>query len=63
MDKVKLVIERDRFIEVDNPFGEKSTDYICKNIFILKKERFMELFVSMVLEGSQLHAFYLIQHH
>lgn len=37
MDKVKLVIERDRFIEVDNPFGEKSTDYICKNIFIFEK--------------------------
>ncbi len=37
MDKVKLVIESDRFIEVDNPFGEKSTDYICKNTFVFEK--------------------------
>ncbi len=37
MDKVKLVIESDRFIEVNNPFGEKSTDYICKNTFIFEK--------------------------
>lgn len=37
MEKVKLLIESDRFIEVDNPFGEKSTDYICKNTFVFEK--------------------------
>ncbi len=37
MEKVKLLIESDRFIEVNNPFGEKSTDYICKNTFVFEK--------------------------
>ncbi|MDE6220885.1 MAG: hypothetical protein K2G51_10750 [Lachnospiraceae bacterium] len=37
LEEIKLVIESDRFIEADNPFGEKSKDYICKNTFVFKK--------------------------
>ena len=33
MDTIKLIIEGNRFVDVNNPFGEKSRDYICENIF------------------------------
>lgn len=37
LEKIKLVIDEDRFININNPFGEKSRDYICKNTFTLEK--------------------------
>lgn len=37
LEKVKLIIEGDRFVQVNNPFGEKSRDYICTNTFTFKK--------------------------
>lgn len=37
LEKVRLVIEGDRFIDVNNPFGEKSKDYVCENTFIFEK--------------------------
>lgn len=39
LEKIKLVIEEDRFIEINNPFGEISRDYICENIFLFEKGR------------------------
>lgn len=33
LEKIKLVIEEDRFIDINNPYGDKSKDYICKNQF------------------------------
>lgn len=36
LEKVKLVIEGERLVNVDNPFGEKSQDYICKNTYIFE---------------------------
>lgn len=37
LEKVKLVIQGERFIKVNNPFGEKSLDYICENTFEFEK--------------------------
>lgn len=37
LEKIKLVIDEDRFININNPLGEKSRDYICKNMFTLEK--------------------------
>ena len=37
LEKIKLVIENDRFIDINNPFGEKSLDYVCKNTFVFEK--------------------------
>lgn len=37
LEKVKLVIQEDRFIDVNNPFGEKSKDYVCANTFTFEK--------------------------
>lgn len=37
MEKIKLVIEGERFVEVNNPFGEKSWDYICENAFLFEQ--------------------------
>ncbi len=37
LEKIELVIEKDRIINIDNPFGEKSFDYICKNTFTFEK--------------------------
>ena len=31
------MIKKDRFINVNNPFGEKSRDYICENTFCFEK--------------------------
>ena len=36
MEKVKLVIDAERFISVNNPFGEKSQDYISKGTYIFE---------------------------
>jgi len=36
LEKVKLVIDAERFISVDNPFGEKSHDYISKGTYIFE---------------------------
>lgn len=36
LEKVKLIIENDRFISVNNPFEEKSQDYVCANTFIFE---------------------------
>lgn len=33
LEKIKLIIQGDRFIDINNPFGEKSLDYICENTF------------------------------
>ena len=37
LEKIKLIIQGDRFIDINNPFGEKSLDYICENTFIFEK--------------------------
>lgn len=37
LEKIRLEIEEDRFISVNNPFNEKSQDYICRNVFDFKK--------------------------
>ena len=37
LEKIKLVIEEDRFININNPFGERSQDYVCENTFIFEK--------------------------
>ena len=37
MEKIELVIKGERFIDVNNPFGEKSQDYVCENTFIFEK--------------------------
>lgn len=37
LDKVKLVIKEDRFINIKNPFGEKSQDYMCKSSYVFEK--------------------------
>lgn len=37
LEKIKLVIEGDRFINVNNPFGETSQDYVCENTFTFEK--------------------------
>lgn len=36
MEKVKLVIESERFIDVNNPYGEKSQDYISEGTYIFE---------------------------
>lgn len=36
LDKVKLVIEGERLVNVDNPFGEKSQDYISEGTYIFE---------------------------
>ncbi len=37
MEKIKLVIEENRFINTQTPFGEKSQDYMCENTFIFDR--------------------------
>lgn len=37
LEKISLVIEGERFIDINNPFGEKSQDYVCKNTFVFEK--------------------------
>lgn len=37
LEKIELVIEGKRLIKVNNPFGEKSCDYICENTFNFEK--------------------------
>lgn len=37
MEKIKLVIEGKRLVEVNNPFGEKSWDYIYENTFLFEQ--------------------------
>lgn len=36
MEKVKLVIEGERLIDVNNPYGEKSQDYISEGTYIFE---------------------------
>jgi len=36
LEKVKLVIESERFIDVNNPYGEKSQDYISEGTYIFE---------------------------
>lgn len=36
MEKIRLET-KDRFIHINNPFGEKSLDYTCDNIFIFER--------------------------
>ena len=36
MEKVKLVIEDERLIDVNNPYGEKSKDYISEGTYIFE---------------------------
>lgn len=37
LEKIKLLIEEDRLIFTNNPFGEKSIDYICENEFTFNR--------------------------
>lgn len=37
LEKIRLEIKDERFINICNPFKEKSQDYICKNTFIFEK--------------------------
>lgn len=63
MEKISLVIQGDRIINIENPFGEKSRDYICNNAFCFEKGNIYGIIcehgaggesISLLLSGEEI---------